>query len=38
MKRPVSASHSISLDVFPVPHIPEILVIHPGHETELLFF
>ena len=37
-KRPVSASHSIDLDVFPDSHILVILELHPGRETGLLLF
>ena len=37
-KRPVSAIHNIDLDLFPGPHIPGILELHPGHETGLLSF
>ena len=37
-KRPVFASHSIDLDVFPDPHILGILEHHHERETGLLSF
>ena len=37
-KRPVFASRSIDLDVYPDSHILGILELHPGRETGLLLF